>query len=113
MSCSSRCSRIALLRVDFCADAEIRRFTVAAFNKRSALFASLLLAFAMGGYFQKRANMSVQYDTVAPFGKPALVESDAVEQVGEAGVAAEGIEVGMNFQKLQDVGLFLVGLFDP
>ena len=42
-----------------------------------------------------------------------LAKADPTNQVSESGVAADRIEVGMGFEELQDIRLFLVGLLEP
>jgi hypothetical protein len=42
-----------------------------------------------------------------------LVQTDTVEQVRKAWIAAQRIEVRMDFQPLQDVGLFLICSLKP
>ena len=40
-----------------------------------------------------------------------LAQANAMDQVHEAGIAADRIEVGVSFDELQDGGFFAEGLF--
>ena len=42
-----------------------------------------------------------------------LIKSDTVEQVCETRIITNGIKIGMNFQKLQHLGLLFVTLLKP
>ena len=44
---------------------------------------------------------------------PELAQANAMDQVHEAGIAAERVEVRMGFDELQDSGFFAKGLFEP
>src|ERR1700751_4156390 len=46
-------------------------------------------------------------------GAGELAQADSANQLGEAGVAANRIEVWMGFEELQDIRLLLVGFSDP
>ena len=41
-----------------------------------------------------------------------LSKPDAADQSGESGVGADGIEIGMGFEELQDIGLLTESLFE-
>ncbi len=42
-----------------------------------------------------------------------LVQTDTVDQIGETGIAAQGIKIRMHLEKLQNVRLFLECLLHP
>jgi len=46
-------------------------------------------------------------------GATCLVEADAVEEILETWIIAQGIKVGMHLKKLQNVGLFLISSLQP
>lgn len=43
----------------------------------------------------------------------ALIKADAVDQVLKAGIVTESIKVRMNFEPLQNVGVFFIPLLEP
>ena len=46
-------------------------------------------------------------------GRAALVKPDAADQVRKSRIGADGIEVGMHFEELQNIRLLFIGLLEP
>src|SRR5450755_2914422 len=89
----------------------LKKFRVSRFEKQCGANAR---ASRMWGHCLKDVmRLNNSEGNCGPTNLIGLVKSDAAEQVHEAGIVAHWIEEGMHSEKLQDVGLLLVGSPNP